>query len=386
MPVLNRIAGYADEMKEWRQWLHRHPELGLECHKTAAFVAEKLKGFGVDQIHQGIAKTGIVAIINGQGDGPTIGLRADMDALPMDEETGLSYASETSGRMHACGHDGHTTMLLGAARYLAETRRFSGRAALIFQPDEEDNGGGRVMVEEGIMERFDIQRVFAMHNAPGVPLGHFSLSQGPMMAASDEFEVTVTGQGGHGAAPDQSNDPIPAALAMISAIQTIVSRNHNAHKALVISVTNIHAGSTHNIIPQRCTFGGTVRTFDEDVQSMVNQRMNQIVTGTADSFGLAAELTYNRGYPAAVNDPDQAAFATAVAKEVVGDAGVIDDAKPEMYGEDFAYMLRARPGAYINLGQGDTASCHHPAYDFQDDIAPIGASFFARLVERAQPV
>lgn len=386
MPVLNRIAGYADEMREWRRWLHRHPELGLECHETAAFVAEKLREFGVDEVHEGIAKTGIVAIVNGQGDGPTIGLRADMDALPMDEISGVEYSSETPGKMHACGHDGHTTMLLGAAKYLAETRRFSGRVALIFQPDEEGNGGGRVMVEEGIMDRFEINRVFAIHNAPGIPEGQFSTCPGPILATADQFFVTVRGQGGHGASPQLAVDPIPAAVAMVQAFQTIVSRSHDSARQLVVSVTTIHAGTATNIIPGECTFSGTVRSFDLADQAMVMRRMDEIVQGTAAAHGVTGTLDYHKGYPPTVNDADQAAFAVDVAREIAGDSAVSADAVPQMYGEDFSYMLEARPGAYVNLGQGDTATCHHPAYDFNDNIAPIGASFFARLVERAQPV
>jgi hippurate hydrolase len=386
MPVLNRIAGYSDDMKEWRRWIHQHPEVGLDCHQTAAFVVSKLREFGIEEIHEGIARTGVVAIIHGQGDGPTIGLRADMDALPMTEETGLSYASELPGRMHACGHDGHTAMLLGAARYLAETRRFRGRVALIFQPDEEGDGGGRVMVEEGIMERFEISRVFAVHNSPEAPFGHFSFCPGAMLAASDEFDVTVSGVGGHAAAPEQAVDPIPAALAMVSAFQTIVSRNHSAYDRLVISVTTIHAGTASNIIPSTCTFGGTVRSFDKSVQAMVIRRMEEIISGTAAAYGLKAELDFRQGYPATVNDAREAAFAAEVARDVVGPDAVTEDALPEMYAEDFAYMLDACPGAYLNLGQGPTAACHHPKFDFNDEIAPIGASFFARLVERAQPV
>lgn len=386
MPVLNRIAGYAEEMTEWRRWLHRNPEIGLECHKTSDFVAERLESFGVDQIHRGIAKTGIVALIEGQGEGPTIGLRADMDALPMSEETGLDYASETPGAMHACGHDGHTTMLLGAAKYLAETRRFKGRVALIFQPDEEGGGGGRVMVEEGIMDRFDIGRVFALHNSPGTPLGHFSTNPGPIMASADEFSVTVTGSGGHGASPQTALDPIPPALAMIDAFHTIVSRNHDAYQQLVITVATIHAGTAHNVIPGTCRFGGTVRTFDPLVQDMVIRRMEEIVAGTAAAYGVTAELDYQKGYPPTVNHEDQIAFAAEVAREVAGDDAVTADALPQMFAEDFSYMLEARPGAYVNLGQGDTPMCHHPAFDFVDEIAPVGASYFARLVERAQPV
>ncbi len=385
MPIINRIGDYAGDMKEWRQWMHRNPELGFDLHKTSAFVAERLREFGVDEMHEGIATTGIVAIIEGQGEGPTIGLRADMDALPLDEITGADYASETPGKMHACGHDGHTTMLLGAARYLAETRNFKGRVALIFQPAEE-GGGGEVMVQEGIMDRFAITQVYGIHNAPLYEEGTFYTTPGPIMAAVDEFEVVVQGVGGHGAWPHESNDPIAAAVTMVQAIQTIVSRNHKAIDDLVISVTQIHAGTANNIIPHSAVFSGTIRTFDKDVRAMVFRRLREIIAGQAASFGLEAELTFDEGYPATVNHADEADFAAGVAAEVVGEDKVTTGGQREMGAEDFAYMLEARPGAYLFLGQGDTAYCHHPAYDFNDEIAPIGASFFARLVERAQPL
>lgn len=385
MPVVNRIADYADDMAQWRQTLHRIPELGLDCPKTAAFVAERLREFGVDEIHEGIARTGIVAIVNGRGAGPTIGLRADMDGLPIAEETGLAYASEHEGRMHACGHDGHTTMLLGAARYLAETRNFSGRVALIFQPAEEQGGGAGVMVEEGIMDRFDIREVYALHNVPGLDLGTFYTTPGPIMAAVDTFHVHIKGVGGHGAMPHETRDPVMAAVGIAQAIQTIVSRNHYALNDLVISVTQIHAGTVDNVIPDTAYLNGTVRTFDPGVQKMVMERMEQIVAGQAASFGVEAELDYEIGYPATVNDPDKAGFAAQVAREIAGEDRVIADAGREMGAEDFAYMLQARPGAYLFVGQGPGAGLHHPEYDFNDEVAPIGASFFARLVERAQP-
>jgi len=388
MPVINRIGDYAPEMKEWRQWMHRNPELGFELHKTAAFVAEKLREFGVDEIHEGIATTGIVAIINGQGEssGQTLGLRADMDALPILEETGADYVSETPGKMHACGHDGHTTMLLGAAKYLTETRNFSGKVALIFQPAEEFGGGGEVMVQEGIMERFGITEVFGIHNAPLYEPGTFYTTRGALMASVDEFEVVVRGVGGHGAWPHESKDPIAAAVAMIQAIQTIVSRNHKALDDLVISVCQIHTGTANNVIPAEATFSGTIRTFDPKVRAMVFRRLRELIPGHAAAFDVSAELTFDEGYPATVNHAQQAEFAAGVAAEVVGADRVTVDGHREMGAEDFSYMLEARPGAYLFLGQGDTAYCHHPEYDFNDEIAPIGASFFARLVERAQPV
>lgn len=386
MPVINRIADYTTDMTAWRRHLHTIPELMFECHKTAAFVVERLREFGITEIHEGIATTGIVAIIEGQGDGPTIGLRADMDALPMQEETGLEYASTIDGMMHACGHDGHTTMLLGAARYLAETRNFKGRVALIFQPAEESGGGGEVMVKEGILDRFDIKEVYALHNAPGTPVGHFYTTPGPIMAAADDFDIHITGKGGHGAMPHETIDPVVAAVSIAQAIQTIVSRNNYAHDSLVVSVTQIHTGSADNIIPEKSYVNGTVRTFDPAVQGMVIARLEAIVAGAAISFGVEAEVVYNVGYPATINDPDRTVFAANVAREIAGDKGVIDDNGPEMGAEDFAFLLEKRPGAYLFVGNGDTAGLHHPEYNFDDEAAAAGASFFARLIERALPL
>ena len=385
MPVVNRIAEFSDDMTTWRRHLHTIPELGLECHKTAAFVAERLREFGVDELHEGIAKTGIVAIINGQGDGPTIGLRADMDGLPITEETGLDYASTHEGKMHACGHDGHTTMLLGAAKYLAETRNFKGRVALIFQPAEEFGGGGEVMVQEGIMDRFDIAQVYALHNAPGIDAGIFLTAPGPVMAAADTFHIRITGVGGHGARPFEARDPVVTACSIVQALQTIVTRNHNPEDQLIISTTQIHTGTTDNVIPATAYINGTVRTFSKDVQAMVVRRMEEIVKGQAASFGLEAELDFEYGYPATVNDADKVDFAVGVARDVAGEGRVVPNAPPVMGAEDFSYMLEVRPGAYLMLGQGEGPFVHHPAFNFNDEIAPIGASFFARLVERAQP-
>ena len=372
MPVVNRIADYAPQMTEWRRYLHTIPELGNDCFKTAAFVAERLREFGVDELHEGFATTGIVAIINGQAEGPTIGLRADMDALPIPEETGLDYASTHAGKMHACGHDGHTTMLLGAAKYLAETRNFAGRVALIFQPAEETGGGAEVMVEEGILDRFDIGQVYALHNAPGFEKGGFYTSPGAMMAAVDEFHIHIKGLGGHGATPHLTRDPVVAACGIATALQTIVSRNHYAQDDLVVSVTQIHTGTTDNVIPETAYINGTVRSFDKEVQAMVIRRMEQIVAGQATSYDVSATLEYEKGYPATVNTPEE--------DRVIADNG------REMGAEDFSYMLEKRPGAYLFIGQGDTAGLHHAAYNFDDEIAPVGASFFARIVERAQPL
>ena len=386
MPVLNRIAGLADQMTDWRRTLHRMPELRFELPKTADFVAERLREIGVDAIHEGIAQTGIVAIIEGRGPGPTIGLRADMDALPMQEESGAAWSSETPGAMHACGHDGHTTMLLGAAHYLAETRNFAGRVALIFQPAEEFGGGAQVMVQEGILDRFAISEIYALHNAPGTPVGHFYTTPGPIMAAVDTFSITITGKGGHAAYPQDTRDPIVAGAAITQGIQTIVSRSHRTLDELVVAVTQFHAGSADNVTPATAWLNGTVRTFDPAVQEMVEARLAEIVAGCAAAHGVSAELDYDRGYPATVNDPDKAAFAAEVAREVAGPENVIDDAPPEMGAEDFAYFLNECPGAYLFVGNGDTAGLHHPAYDFTDEAAASGASFFARLVERALPL
>lgn len=386
MPVVNRIADFSADMAVWRQHLHSIPELEFECFETAAFVADRLREFGVDELHEGIAKTGIVAIIKGQGDGPTIGLRADMDALPIPEATGVDYVSKNPGKMHACGHDGHTTMLLGAARYLAETRNFRGRVALIFQPAEEEGGGAGVMVEEGIMDRFDISQVFALHNAPGFAEGAFFTTPGPIMAAVDTFEVHIQGVGGHGAMPHETKDPVMAACGIAQAIQTIVSRNHYALDDLVVSVTQIHTGTVNNVIPDTAYINGTVRTFDPTVQQMVIDRMEQIVQGQATSYGVEARLDYEKNYPATINDAEKAGFAADVARDVSGAERVVGDMGREMGAEDFSYMLQSRPGAYLFLGQGDSAGLHHPKYNFNDDIAPIGASFFARIVEKAQPL
>ncbi|WP_347310195.1 M20 aminoacylase family protein [Defluviimonas sp. SAOS-178_SWC] len=386
MPVLNCIADFAPEMTEWRRHLHQHPELSFACHKTAAFVAGKLREFGVDEIHEGIAETGIVAIIEGQGEGPTIGLRADMDALPIAEETGAEHASTVPGVMHACGHDGHTTMLLGAAKYLAETRRFTGRVALIFQPAEEEGGGGEVMVREGILDRFGIGAVYALHNTPQVPLGRFVTTPGPIMAAVDTVRVDLTGKGGHGAYPHDCVDPIPAAIGMISALQTIASRNVNPLDEVVVSITQVHAGTASNIIPETAWFMATVRTFRDEVRMQVKRRFEEIVAGHAAAYGVTAEIDYDLGYPATVNEPGKTVFAADVAREVAGEAGVDAEAGREMGAEDFSYLLEKRPGCYLFLGQGQGAGLHHPAYDFNDEAAPFGATFFARLVERAQPL
>ncbi|MGQ0566049.1 MAG: M20 aminoacylase family protein [Gemmobacter sp.] len=386
MPALNRIAAFAPEMTAWRRHLHAHPELAFDCHETAAWIMERLHDFGVDEIHAGIARSGVVAIINGQGPGPTMGLRADMDALPIAETTGAAHASTVPGRMHACGHDGHVTMLLGAAKYLAETRRFAGRVALIFQPAEEDGGGGEVMVNEGMMDRFGIARVFGIHNMPNLPVGHFHTNAGPLMAAVDTPTVHVTGKGGHGAKPHECTDPIVAVVAMVQAVQTIITRNVHALDEVVISVTQIHAGTASNIIPETAWFCATVRSFSPTTRELLRRRFHEVVQGHAAAFGVTAEVDYKWGYPATVNDAAETAFAAGVARDVAGDAAVNDAAPRRMGSEDFSYMLEKRPGAFLFLGTGPGAGLHHPAFDFNDEAAPIGASFLARLVEVGQPM
>jgi hippurate hydrolase len=386
MPVPNRIAALAGEMTAWRRYLHANPELGFDLPRTAAFVAARLREFGVDAVHEGIARTGIVALIEGQGPGPTIGLRADMDALPIHEATGAAHASTAPGVMHACGHDGHTAMLLGAAKYLAETRRFRGRVALIFQPAEEDGGGGQVMVEEGVMDRFGIAQVYAIHNAPNLPLGKFITTPGPLMAAVDTATVRVTGRGGHGATPHETVDPIPPLLAMAQGMGSIVARNISAQDELVISVTQVHAGTASNIVPETGWMQATIRSFAPHIRDLAEARFREIVAGTAAAYGVTAAVEYERGYPPTVNHAAETDFAAEVAREIVGDDLVEARAGREMGAEDFSYMLEARPGAYFFLGAGPGAGLHHPGFDFNDEIAPLGAAFFARLVERAQPL
>ena len=386
MPVLNRIAAYAEEMKGWRRHLHQYPELSYDLPLTSAWVAEKLREIGVDEVHEGIAKTGVVALIKGSKPGPVIGLRADMDALPILEATGATYASKISGRMHACGHDGHTTMLLGAAKYLAETRNFAGTVALLFQPAEEDGAGGQAMVQEGVFDRFKIAQVYGIHNAPNIPFGHFHTTPGALMASVDTAFVYVTGRGGHGATPHETVDPVVAVVAMVQAVNTIISRNIYALDEAVLSVTQIHTGTASNIIPEEAMFCATIRCFKPEVRALLKKRFVEIVVGTASAFGVSARIDYDWGYPATINHAGPAEFAVGVAREISGAGAVDGNANRKMGSEDFSYMLEARPGAYLFMGTGPGAGLHHPAYDFNDEAAPVGASFFARLVERAQPL
>ncbi|MHA3914597.1 M20 aminoacylase family protein [Halovulum sp. GXIMD14793] len=386
MPVINRIAEYYDEMKGWRQHLHANPELLYDTVETAAFVVKQLEAFGVDQIETGIGRVGVVGIIKGQGDGSVIGLRADMDALPIQEVRDLPYKSKNEGKMHACGHDGHTTMLLGAAKYLAETRNFAGSVALIFQPAEEGGGGAREMCQDGLMDRFGIAQVYGLHNWPGLAEGEISMNPGATMAAADQFDIVIKGYGAHAAFPQLSIDPIVIGTQIVQALQSIVSRNADPMEAAVVSVTQFHAGSAYNVIPEDARLTGTVRALSEDVRKMIQHRIGEIAPAIAEGFGGTAEVDYRPGYPVTVNDADAVAFAAGVAADVVGEAKASTDWRPQMGAEDFSFMLNERPGAYVFLGQGDTAGLHHPEYDFNDDIAPIGASYFARLVERAQPI
>ena len=386
MPVINRIADYFDDMKAWRRHLHAHPELDFDMVETAKFVVEKLREFGVEQIETGIGKSGVVGIIKGNGgDGPVIGLRADMDALPITEVRDLPYKSTNEGVMHACGHDGHTTMLLGAARYLAETRNFSGSVAVVFQPAEEGGGGGRAMCEEGMMDRFEIEQIYAVHNWPNADVGRIETRPGAIMAAADTFDVTVRGKGSHAAMPHHSIDPVLVAVQIVQGFQAIKSRMTDPLDNLVISVTQIHTGTASNIVPEDAYINGTVRTLKPGLNKEVHAQLKLIAEQTAAAFGATADFSFDYGYPVTVNDPEAAAFASAVAAEIVGadmSAGTRD---PVMGSEDFSFMLEERKGAYLFLGQGNSAGLHHPEYDFNDDVSPIGASFFARIVETAQP-
>ena len=386
MAILNSIAGFENDMAKWRRHLHQNPELGRDCYKTAKYIQERLKEFGITEIHTGYASTGIVAIIEGKASGRTIGLRADMDALPIKENTGMSYSSKNEGVMHACGHDGHTTMLLGAARYLSETRNFSGRVALIFQPDEEATGGAEAMVEEGILEKFKIEEVYALHNIPGHDVGVMYTRPGPIMAGADSFNVEIRGKGGHAAYPHEVKDPIVAAVSIAQAFQTIVSRNNIPSDDLVISITQVHSGTTDNVIPETAFLNGTVRTFDLSVQEMVINRMEKIISGFSISFEVDAKFNYEKGYPPTINHEEKTNFAIEVAKEVCGSDKVLTSVGKEMGAEDFSYMLQKRPGAYLFMGIGEGAGLHNPNYDFNDAAAPVGASFFARLIEKALPL
>jgi amidohydrolase len=387
MPIVNRIAEFHQDITAWRRDLHSHPEILYEVHRTAATVADKLRSFGLDEVVTGIGRTGVVGVIRGRGtkSGRVIGLRADMDALPLKETSGKPYASTIDGRMHACGHDGHTAMLLGAARYLAETRNFDGTAIVIFQPAEEGGAGGKAMVADGMMDRWRIQEVYGMHNMPGLPVGAFATRPGPLMAATDEFTFDITGRGGHAARPHGTIDPIIIGTGLVQALQTIVARSVDPIESAVVSVTKFHAGQAHNIIAETAQIGGTVRTLKPEIRDLIEARIRSLVDGFATAHGATIVLDYDRNYPVTKNHPAETAFAVSVAGEIVGTANVAADAPPVMGGEDFSYMLEARPGAFVFIGNGDTAGLHNPAYDFNDEVIPIGCSYWARLVETAMP-
>ena len=389
MPIVNRVADLHDEIKAWRQDIHAHPELLFDVQRTAGVVADKLKSFGCDEVVTGIGRTGVVGVIRGsKGQGKdqasrTIGLRADMDALPIEEATGLPYKSQNPGKMHACGHDGHTAMLLGAAKYLAETRNFAGTAVVIFQPAEEGGGGGREMVNEGMMERFEIEEVYGMHNYPGFPVGDFAIRTGPMMAAADRITIDIEGLGGHAARPHISVDTVLVGAQIVNQIQSIVARNVDPLDSAVVTITQFHAGTADNIIPQTAQLRGTARSLTPQVRDLLEKRLHEVVEGTAKLYGAKATLTYKRDYPVTRNHERQTAFAAGIAAEVVGRERVDDDVAPVMGAEDFSYMLEARPGAFIFVGNGDSAGLHHPAYNFNDEVIPVGTSYWVKLVETA---
>lgn len=383
MPVKNRVAEMSETITEWRRDFHKHPEVMYDVHRTAGIVAKKLKEFGCDEIVEGIGKTGVVGVIKGQSNASSrvIALRADMDALPMTEITGLPYASKIKGAMHACGHDGHTAMLLGAAQYLAETRNFDGTVVLLFQPAEEGGAGGLEMVKDGVMDRWQVDEVYGLHNYPGLPVGEFAIRSGALMASADQFEIEITGKGGHAAEPHQAVDTTLASAQIVVALQSVVSRNVQAIRPAVLSITSFHTESnTFNVIPQTAYIRGTVRCFDSHTRDLMEHRLNEIVELTARTYGAKANVKYERGYPPTINHPEQTQFAIEAALAV--GTRVNSDTDPVMPAEDFSYMLEARPGAYIFLGNGDTAMCHHPAYDFTDEAAPFGTSYFVELVEK----
>ncbi|HJV59931.1 MAG TPA: M20 aminoacylase family protein [Albitalea sp.] len=396
-----RLLGWHAELTAFRRDLHAHPELGYEELRTAGRVAEALRMCGVDEVHTGIGKTGVVGIVRGRGASRpqgeaavsaarAIGLRADMDALPMREENDFAWRSSKQGLMHGCGHDGHTTMLLGAARYLAQTRRFDGTAVLIFQPGEEGFAGAKAMIDDGLFDRFPVDAVYAMHNWPSLPPGVIGLNNGPMMAAADRFEITIQGRGGHGAHPYMAIDPVLVAGHIITAVQSLVSRNINPLDSAVVSLCAMQAGdlAAFSVIPRQAQLIGTARSFKREVQDMIEERLGRLAESVALGFGATARLDYHRMYPATINTPREAEFAGRVAASLVGEDKVVRELPPSMGAEDFAFMLQSKPGAYLRIGQGGEGGCflHSPRYDFNDDILPLGAALFASLVEQAMPI
>tara|TARA_Y100001934_G_scaffold117440_1_gene143798 strand:- start:25173 stop:26348 length:1176 start_codon:yes stop_codon:yes gene_type:complete len=386
MPIINRIAEFHGELTKWRRHIHAHPETAFEEYETASFVAKKLQEFGIE-IDQGLARTGVVGTLRGNhGNGPAIGLRADMDALDIHETSTHDYVSTNPGKMHACGHDGHTTMLLGAAKYLSETRNFSGTVHFIFQPAEEFAGGGREMVNDGLFKKFPCKTVWGMHNFPGQDIGTFAVCPGPAMAAADTIDITLKGQGTHAAFPHQGTDVMVAASHLVTALQTISSRSIDPMESVVLSITQIHAGETYNIIPEEITLKGTVRSFKTEIQDIAETSIKRITDGITKAFGMKYQVTYTRGYPATINSLPESEFAAEVAADVVGEENVLTDLAPKMGAEDFSFMLNENPGCYIWVGNGPgKGGCylHNPKYDFNDEILPIGASYWARLVEKS---
>ena len=385
MPVKNRFAELHDDITTWRRDIHQNPEILFETHRTSALVAEKLREFGCDEVVEGIGRTGVVGVIKGNatGSGKVIGLRADMDALPIHEQTGLEYASKTDNAMHACGHDGHTAMLLGAAQYLCETRNFDGTAVVIFQPAEEGGGGGKEMCDDGMMARWNIQEVYGMHNWPGMPVGSFAIRAGIFFAATDTFDIKLEGLGGHAAKPHGTIDTTVMASHLVLALQTIASRNADPIDQFVVSVTSFESSSTaYNVIPQGVHLKGTVRTMSTEMRDLAEKRISAICEGTAATFGGTAGVTYHRGYPVMVNHEEQTEFAADVARSV---SGSCEEAALVMGGEDFAYLLEERPGAYILVGNGDTAMVHHPMYNFDDSAIPAGCSWWSEVIEQRMP-
>jgi hippurate hydrolase len=387
-PIPNSLAARAGELVEWRRDLHRHPELGYAEHRTARIVAERLRAFGLDRVETGIGGTGVVGVLHGRdgAGGPAIMLRADMDALPISEATGADHASLTPGVMHACGHDGHTTMLLGAARQLAETRNFAGTVYFCFQPAEEGGAGAKAMLDDGLLERFPVRAVYGMHNWPGLPVGQFAVKDGPVLAAAGEFTITVRGKGSHAARPHEARDPIVAGAQLVSALQTVVSRVVDPLQPAVLSVTRFAGGTTHNVIPDRAELMGTIRSFDEGVYAQIQREIDRISGRLAEALDVSIEVTYGPNpYPPTINDPAEADFAESVLRATFGDAAVRRGHEPTLAGEDFAFLSREVPGAYILIGNGASAPLHHPAYDFDDRAAPLGAAYWVSLAERALP-